>query len=174
MIDRFKGRWYFLSNFYPCEIKFKGIKYPSVEHYYVAQKFKGTQFYQGHYFTEPDFKELLARVKEASDVKKIGQAMKTRPDWDAVKYDVMIRGVRYKFTKDDNLKQMLINTDSLNLTESNYWHDQYWGDCVCGRRSCFADGENNLGKILMVVRDEITPKPEPSFEDIINKKFWDK
>ena len=174
MIDRYKGRWYFLSNFYPCEIKFKGIKYPSVEHYYVAQKFKGMQFYQGHYFTEIDFKELLARVKEASDVKKIGQSMKIRTDWDAVKYNVMMYGVQYKFTKHDDLKQMLISTGDEDLVEGNFWHDQYWGDCTCNGKSCLSEGLNNLGKIQMIVRDEIKPKQEPSFEDMINKKFWDK
>ena len=31
MIDRFDGRYGFLSNFYPCKIEFQGIKYNSVE-----------------------------------------------------------------------------------------------------------------------------------------------
>jgi predicted NAD-dependent protein-ADP-ribosyltransferase YbiA (DUF1768 family) len=33
MIDKFEGRYSFLSNFYTCSIEHQGIKYPSVEHF---------------------------------------------------------------------------------------------------------------------------------------------
>ena len=43
-ITSFTGRWRFLSNFYPAKIKYRGIEYPTVEHFYVSQKIKDDQF----------------------------------------------------------------------------------------------------------------------------------
>ena len=82
MIDSFQGRWFFLSNFFPCEIEHKGIKYPSVEHYYVAMKVTEIQLLNGQYYTAGDFRELIAKVKLPADVKKIGQKIKVRRDWE--------------------------------------------------------------------------------------------
>lgn len=170
MIDRFTGRYHFLSNFYPCKIKHRGIEYTSVEHYYVAQKVKGIQFYQGQYFTETDFKEILSKVKDPSDVKKIGATLKLPHNWDSIKFDIMFYGVDYKFTKDENLKTMLLETGDIDIIEGNYWHDNYWGQCTCNK--CKGKGQNNLGKILMQVREHIRPKKTDSFEDIVNQKFF--
>ena len=40
------------------------------------------------------------------------------------------------------------------LLEGNYWHDNYWGDCKC--KTCEkTEGQNKLGRILMIVRKEI-------------------
>jgi len=38
MIDSFKGDFRFLSNFYPVNVDYEGIMYPTVEHAYVAAK----------------------------------------------------------------------------------------------------------------------------------------
>lgn len=37
-ITSFKDKYRWLSNFWPAQIEFEGIKYPSVEHAYVASK----------------------------------------------------------------------------------------------------------------------------------------
>jgi predicted NAD-dependent protein-ADP-ribosyltransferase YbiA (DUF1768 family) len=51
MINKFEGRYRFLSNFYPCEIEHQGIKYPSVENFYVAMKVNDQQLINGKYYT---------------------------------------------------------------------------------------------------------------------------
>ena len=66
MIDKFEGRWRFLSNFYPCRIEHKGIVYPSVEHYYVAMKVTEMQLLDGRYYTAADFREMIARIPVAA------------------------------------------------------------------------------------------------------------
>lgn len=38
MIDKFDGEYDFLSNFYPCDIKFEGLLYNSNEAAYQAAK----------------------------------------------------------------------------------------------------------------------------------------
>ena len=38
MIKEFKGEYRFLSNFFISEVRFEGVKYPTVEHAYQASK----------------------------------------------------------------------------------------------------------------------------------------
>jgi ribA/ribD-fused uncharacterized protein len=152
LINSFRGRFGFLSNFYPCKIEHKGITYPSVEHYYVALKVNSMQFIDGVYYTAPDFRELIARIPDAGDVKKLGRQIKIRSDWNEKKLGFMEWGVKEKF-KDPKLAQMLIDTGDANLIEGNFWHDVFWGKCSCPK--CGGSGENHLGKILMKVRDEL-------------------
>jgi ribA/ribD-fused uncharacterized protein len=168
MIDIFQGRWFFLSNFFPCEIEHKGIKYPSVEHYYVAMKVTEIQLLNGQYYTAGDFRELIAKIKLPADVKKIGQKIKVRRDWEEKKLEFMNWGVREKF-KNEKLSELLLLTADLEIVENNYWHDNFWGSCTCSR--CGRKGENNLGKILMNVRQELKQqRGKSSIEDIIKNK----
>lgn len=151
-IDSFRGRFGFLSNFYPCKIEHRGINYPSVEHYYVALKVNTLQFIDGQYYTAPDFRELVARIPAGGDVKKLGRRIKIRSDWDQKKLGFMEWVLREKF-KDKKLAQMLLDTGDLVLIEGNSWHDVFWGKCSCPK--CAGAGENHLGVILMKIREEL-------------------
>jgi hypothetical protein len=159
MIDKFDGKYRFLSNFYPCKIEHQGITYPSVEHYYVAMKVNDEQLINGKYYTPGDFREMISRVKEAALVKKIGNKIKLRSDWDNKKLDVMNWAIREKF-KDENLKELLLGTGDQELIEGNFWKDFFWG--VCNGR-----GQNHLGKILMIVRDEIRGIKKTGLEEFL-------
>lgn len=166
-IDKFEGRWSFLSNFHPCRIEHRGVLYPSVEHYYVALKVTGMQFIDGKYYTAADFRELVAIIPSASDVKSLGRRVKVRSDWDEKKLDFMNWGIREKF-KNEKLSEMLLSTGDAFLTELNWWHDCYWGQCSCAK--CNNSGDNHLGKILMKVRDELKHQNDrPSLEDEIKR-----
>ena len=163
MIDKFEGRWRFLSNFYPCEIEHQGITYPTVEHYYVSMKVKNDQQIDGKYITMIDCRELIAKMPQASKVKQFGKIVKVRRDWDDVKLDIMLWGVREKF-KHTDLKDLLLSTGDEELVEGNTWNDTYWGICR-------GEGQNNLGKILMKVRMELRQQNvKPSLEEILFKK----
>lgn len=151
-INVFRGRFVFLSNFFPCKIEHQGISYPSVEHYYIALKVTTLQFIDGRYYTAPDFRELISMIKDPSDVKKLGRRIKIRSDWDQKKLGFMEWGIREKF-KDPKLAQMLLETGDLELIEGNKWHDIYWGVCACSK--CGGDGQNHLGKTLMKIRSEL-------------------
>lgn len=152
MIDKFKGRYFFLSNFYPCKIDHKGIKYPSVEHFYVAMKVSNIQLINGIYYNVVDFREMISKVKDPGDAKKIGHKVKLRDGWDEKKLEFMNFAVREKF-KDEKLAELLLSTGDELLVESNYWHDNFYGSCTCSK--CNNNGENHLGKILMKVREEL-------------------
>ena len=55
---------------------------------------------------------------------------------------------RAKFTQNEELKKKLIDTGDATLIEGNTWNDTFWGVCN-------GVGENNLGKILMKIREEL-------------------
>jgi ribA/ribD-fused uncharacterized protein len=168
MIKRFDGRYAFLSNFYPCEIEHQGISYKNVETYYVAMKIKNDQQIDGKYIGYVDCRELISKIKNPGDVKRFGRTLKIRKDWDDVKLDVMLWGVREKFKKEE-LKEMLLATGDQDLIEGNWWHDNFFGVCTCG--PCQGGGQNNLGKIIMKVREEVKNlNKKPSLEDVLFPK----
>lgn len=155
MITKFEGRWNFLSNFYKCDIEHQGIKYTSVEAFYVAMKVNDQQLINGVYYTPGDFREMISKISIPGVVKKIGQKVKLRSDWREKKLEYMNWAIREKF-KNENLADLLKSTTDLELVEQNSWHDNFWGKCVCNR--CKGNGKNHLGKILMEVRDELNDK----------------
>lgn len=158
MIDKFEGRWRFLSNFYPCKIEHQGIEYPSVEHFYVAMKVNDEQLINGRYYTPGDFREMVATIDGAGLVKKIGRQVKLRRDWETKKLEVMNWGVREKF-KNNELKELLLSTEDQELIEGNWWKDTFWGVCD-------GKGKNHLGKILMEVRRELRGEKRTGLESI--------
>lgn len=134
----FCGELDFLCNFYPAKVEVGGIMYMSSEAAYQAQKSLNgavrNQFAQYH----------------AGEAKRKGHQIAVRPDWNEVRLAVMEEVVRAKFTQNPDLAERLAATGSMLLEEGNYWGDTFWGvDFYTG------EGENNLGKILMKVRDEL-------------------
>lgn len=139
----FHGQHRFLSNFWPSKIDFEGIVYPTVEHAYQAAK-----------TTDNELRKVIAAVSTASEAKSRGRMLALRYDWDDVKVVIMKTLLRKKFY-DSGLKLMLLGTGTTELVETNYWHDNFWGSCVC--RACNDTGENWLGKLLMDTRTELRP-----------------
>jgi len=137
LIKRFSGKYNFLSNFYPCEIIYENIKYPSVEHAYQASK-----------TLDIKLKKEIANKKTPDLAKKLGNKIELRKDWDSIKLNIMETLIRQKFRNHKDLRIKLLETDNAELIEGNTWGDTFWG-IYKGR------GENHLGKILMKIRDEI-------------------
>ena len=70
-----------------------------------------------------------------------------RPDWNDIRVDIMRNIVNAKFTQNPDLMNKLLETNDAELLEGNWWKDTFWGICN-------GEGENNLGKILMEIRDK--------------------
>src|SRR5256885_9890447 len=85
-IEAFQGEYRFLSNFYPAEVVFEGITYPSVEHAYQSAK-----------TLDMSERRRIASIATPAGAKKAGRALSLRSDWEQVKFDVMETCVRYKF-----------------------------------------------------------------------------
>lgn len=142
MITVFSGSNRFLSNFWPVEVEYEGVKYPSVENAYQAAKTTNLAL------REP-FKTYTA-----SQAKRHSHRLVVREDWNDIKLDVMRGLLEQKFAKGTELRSWLDNTKGQDLIEGNWWHDNFWGDCSCiTRAECVKPGMNHLGKILMDIRD---------------------
>jgi len=141
-IEGFFKEYRFLSNFHVKEFTYKGKTYQSSEHAYQA--FKATN--------EEDH-EFVRMSPTPNDAKKRGQKITMRLDWNTIKFNVMREVLIEKF-KDEELKQLLLATGDAYLEETNYWHDNVWGNCTCDTCQHYKS-QNNLGKTLMEIRKNL-------------------
>jgi len=128
-----------LSNFSPHGIEMDGLWYPAIEHYFQAQKFH-----------DAEYREKIRTARTPKDSKTLGRSRKVpiRADWEEVKDEIMFEACLKKFQTHKALKELLVSTGDEELIE-NAPMDYYWG---CGRTGT---GQNELGKILMRVRERL-------------------
>jgi len=130
-----KDEYGWMSNF-ECSAQFvDGHWYKSNEHYYQSMKAKDSR-----------------AARWIADAPTPYMAMITgrnlRPEdfvdnWDDIKVNIMLKGLRAKF-KDSELQEKLLSTGDAILHEASP-EDMFWG----------MNGEDMLGKLLMQVREEI-------------------
>lgn len=132
---------YYLSSFSSFTVQRHGIKFPTAEHAYHWAKFPGNQSLQN----------IIRHAPSAHEAFVIAQNYKSqrRPDWDAVKVDVMRDILWCKYSQHDYIQTKLPKTGERILIE-NSWRDDFWG---WGPQR---DGQNMLGKLWMEVRAQIT------------------
>lgn len=138
-IDSFTGENFYLSNFYELNagVVYDGVEYPTTEHAYQAAK------------TLNAAERLKIRdCATPAAAKKLGRKVELRWGWDDIKTGVMYQLLQGKFMRHVSLAMKLFETEDAYLEEGNNWGDIIWGT-VNGK------GENYLGRLLMVVRDEI-------------------
>jgi ribA/ribD-fused uncharacterized protein len=136
-IERFNGDFEFLSNMYPCDIEYGGTSFNSVE-----------QAYQYYKTTSPKEKLNILRCNEPKKAKVLAKKFKyVREDWLKFRIGLMYQLLKLKFEIPE-LRDALLLTNGYELIEGNWWGDHYWGVCD-------GVGENNLGKLLMKIRDEL-------------------
>ena len=140
-IIHFKDEYFFLSNFYNCDIVYEGISYKSAEAAFQAQK------------CIDDNKKLEFSALSAGQAKKLGKEVELRKDWEDIKVDIMKSVVKAKFDQHIELQEQLVATGNRCLIEVNVWHDKFWG--VSGGK-----GKNMLGRILMDLRREYKEETE--------------
>lgn len=127
------------SNFAAHPTELDGLRWPTVEHYFQAQKFAGTPHVESiRLALSPTIAARMGRSR----------ARPLRSDWDQVKDEIMLRAVRAKFAQHTDLAALLHSTGNALIVERSP-RDRYWGDGGDG------SGANRLGQILMTVRAEL-------------------
>ena len=133
----------FLSNFWRCsQTTYDEFGYsvtcPTNEHYYQSSKAKRS-----------DVQEWIAKAPTAKIAMTTGRSLpidEIKENWDSIKTEIMLNGLRSKF-QDETLKLLLLWTGDVILVEDSPT-DMFWGGSLPG-------SQNMLGKLLMQVRDEI-------------------
>ena len=128
-----------LSNFSRHGVELDGLWWPTVEHFFQAQKFE-----------DEAYRERVRLARSPRDAKNLGRTRDRplRADWDEVKEDVMLRACRQKFATHADAREVLLSTGDEEIVE-NAPGDFFWG---CGADG---NGRNALGRILMQVREEL-------------------
>lgn len=148
---QFRGKYYFLSNMYPCKVTvgletgvftfscseaaFQACKDPS-----QVQQFIGID----------GFEAKRKGRKLNLDLKQ----------WESIRDECMELVVQAKFEQNPDLMRQLLAVKG-EIAEENTWKDMYWGQCkvfdhvdeVTREPAYIMKGENKLGKILMKIRD---------------------
>ncbi len=148
----------FLSNYWPVQFELDGKQWPSVEHYFQAQKHSG----------DAVLCETIRLAPTPDEAKRMAWAGPVlRPDWDTVRDEVMRRALHAKFTQNESLRGALLATGQTPLVEHSQ-HDAYWADAGDG------SGRNQLGALLGALRAELAADAAPSVNRIILNWFFAK
>ncbi len=124
------------SNFSRHGISMEDAWYPTVEHYFQAQKFAGTPYAERI--------QRAATPKQAAELGR-SRSVPLRADWESVKDGIMLAAVQCKFETHEALRALLLATGDEEIVE-NAPRDYYWGGGADG------SGQNKLGQTLMAVR----------------------
>ncbi|MEP7120655.1 MAG: NADAR family protein [Byssovorax sp.] len=140
-----RDEWGWMSNFSLHGVELDGAWWPTVEHYFQAAKFVGT---------DPAHAAAIGRAAKARDAARMGRdrGHPIRPDWEAVKEDVMRRAVRCKLETHPALLAKILATGDEEIVEASPI-DFYWGAGKDG------SGKNRLGQILMETRAALRAAP---------------
>lgn len=130
----FRDKYAFLSNMYPCEIRYKGMIFSCTEAAYQSQK------------TSDITEQRKFQEYTGPKAKRMGRKLPLDDSFDERKVGIMKELIDIKF-KNKELANALKNITG-PIVEDNTWGDCFWG--VCG-----GTGENHLGKILSEKRDEL-------------------
>ena len=156
-LDQYRDRWlmekmdevigFYPREFYPFDnfssfkVEWNGYLFSSVEEAYQAASFMGSD------------EELVEKIKKshsADEAQRIAYANrdKRREDWDDVKISIMEELLRLKIEQNSYVKKKLLQTGDYMIVEDSP-KDDFWG---WGPNR---DGQNNLGKLWMKLREEL-------------------
>lgn len=154
--------YYEFTNFYEHPVHIDGKNWPTTEHYFQAMK-----------FSDIKEQEHIRTLRTPREVFDYARKAKIPTDWHrTTKFQVMLKSLRAKF-QDFGLKRLLLNTGEKILVENAGAKDAFWGAGADGK------GENHLGRLLMLVRYEISkqiqlaynPKTTLSFASLKQANF---
>ena len=148
---RDRAQFRFLSHFHPSPIVLDAETWPTVEHYYQAQKLDDPEYRAAiRAAPRPGLAKRLAappaaprRIAKDSWFRRNGRT--PRVDWHDVKLDIMRRADRAKYEQNGDLAAMLLATGDAALIEDSP-DEPFWGTGPDGK------GCNWAGRVLMEIR----------------------
>lgn len=137
IIDKFKGEFEFLSNRFPCEFIWEGLKYNNAEAAFQSSKCADLQ--KRTFFCRLSAKKAAAK----------GNVIIPYEGWEDRQLEIMESVLTAKFSQIPGLMEKLVATGDARLINGNSQRETFWGVDLYSWR-----GENNLGKILMMIRNK--------------------
>jgi ribA/ribD-fused uncharacterized protein len=141
---------YLFSNFIPYKERLTFPKTDIVlltpEHYYQAYKSKNKQE-----------QEKILTAPTPGKAKRLGRKITLRPDWEDIKFSVMINAQWLKVIHETDYFNLVLNADAEDFIEYNNHHDNIWGHCLCNNCKN-KPKENLLQQALLYVQKLIKEK----------------
>jgi ribA/ribD-fused uncharacterized protein len=142
VIESFSGDYAFLSNFYRTEVEYQGDIYQSAQAAFQASK-----------VLSPEIRSEFTSLSAAEATLK-GDKIAPSIEWEQNKQVIMYKILKNKFSKNKELRSLLMKTNISPIIHKNNWHENYWGECTC--EECVEKEKHNyLGKILVKVREDL-------------------
>lgn len=132
--------WWPLSNFYPSRIFLDKKMWPTVEHYYQANK-----------SLDENLIEYVRLAPHPAQAKKRAYESPLRDDWHDIKEDIMYKALYAKFTQNKICRGILLSTGDRPIHEDSPT-DRYWG--------FRNNGKDRLGILLIKIRSNL-PRGKP-------------
>ena len=150
----FKSGYSPLSPFNPkTPFTVNGVTYVCGEAYYQAEKARR--------FKDYDALRKIMEAKSPKVMKEIGRSIRgyDDDDWQRCAVDVMRQGIREKMSQNIEARRLLLSTEKSVIADANQF-DKFWGIGIDIDDASVFDprnwtGDNNMGKLLMQVRDEL-------------------
>lgn len=133
--------WYVLDNFAPFQIEWRGKMYSTSEHAYQS----------AHFFeTNKMLAEQVRQCRSPKEAQDFANKNSSQDDplWKQKKLSIMEEIIRCKLDQHSYIRDKLLATKDMYIVETND-KDEFWG---WGKDH---EGQNQLGKIWMKLRDEI-------------------
>lgn len=141
-----------LSQWFEAPFEVEGIRYPTAEHYMMAEK--------ARCFGDHEVREQVLSAPDPARAKALGRQVRgfVGPTWDAARFEVVVAGNRAKFGQNPRLGAFLDHTGDAVLVEASPV-DLIWGIGHAAHEPDAARPEawrglNLLGFALMQVRHE--------------------
>lgn len=134
---RTSDRYGCFSNFSFHPITVEGKRYATTEHFYQSRK-----------TTDPEMQEQVRVASSPKKAKNLACELPLRPDWEDIKFDVMLEALRRKAAQYEFIREKLLETGDEIIAEDSP-KDAIWGLGKDG------NGMNLLGKAWMQIRKEL-------------------
>jgi ribA/ribD-fused uncharacterized protein len=143
-----------LSNWFASEFTVEGVRYPTMEHYMMAEK--------AHLFGDQAILPKILAADSPALAKKLGREVNGFDDavWKKHRFEIVVDGTTAKFEQNPALRELLAHTGSKVLVEASP-RDQIWGIGLGRDNERSQDprqwrGLNLLGFALMETRARLT------------------
>jgi len=141
VINQFKGEYDFLNNRFNCKFVWQGLSYGSAEAAFQSSKCAD----------EAERKAYAGCPADKAAQK--GKEQTPYPEWEEEQLGIMESILEAKFEQNPVLMKKLAATGNSILINGNNKQETFWGVDLYSW-----EGENNLGKLLMKIREKETSK----------------